>query len=112
MNGLKEKYPTMASTMAVIIFFPSTAREIMFIMKKEEQEHAEGSKKVWGDMVEIKMKGTVGSVNQAVREDGNPQSKRNISDTPEGMKHIFPGHELSEKQHDKAFHHTALETIP
>lgn len=37
MNGLKEKYPTVASTMVVIIFFPRTAREMMFIMKKRSR---------------------------------------------------------------------------
>lgn len=80
--------------------------------EKEEQEHAEGSKKVWGDMVEVKVERTIGGVNETVRENGNPQGKRDVADTPEGMQHIFSGHELSEKQHDKTFHHTALETIP
>ena len=80
--------------------------------EKEEQEYAEGSKKVWGDMVEVKVKRAVGGVNETVRENGNPQGKRDIADAPEGMQHIFPGHELSEEQHDKTFHHAALESIP
>ena len=80
--------------------------------EKEEQEHAEGSKKVWGDMIEVEVKGAVGGVNETVRENGNPQGKWDIADAPEGMQHIFSCHELSEEQHDKTFHHAALESIP
>lgn len=80
--------------------------------KKEEQEYTESGEEVRREMVEVKVEGTVGGVNETVREDGNPQSKRDVADTPEGMQHIFSCHELSEEQHDKTFHHAALESIP
>lgn len=63
-------------------------------------------------MVEVKVERTVGGVNETVRENGNPQGKRDIADAPEWMQHIFPCHELSEEQQNKTFHHAALESIP
>ena len=80
--------------------------------KKEEQEYTESGEEVRREMVEVKVEGTVGGVNETVRENGNPQGKRNVADAPEWMQHVFSGHELSEEQHDKTFHHAALESIP
>ncbi len=80
--------------------------------EKEEQEYTESGEEVRREMVEVKVEGTVGGVNETVRENGNPQGKRDIADAPEGMQHIFSCHELSEEQHDKTFHHAALESIP
>lgn len=80
--------------------------------EKEEQEYTESGEEVRREMIEVEVKGAVGGVNQAVRENGNPQSERDVADAPEGMQHVFSGHELSEEQHDKTFHHAALESIP
>ncbi len=80
--------------------------------EKEEQEYTESGEEVRCEMVEVEVKGAVGGVNEAVRENGDPQGKRDIADAPEGMQHIFSCHELSEEQHDKTFHHAALESIP
>lgn len=80
--------------------------------EEEEQEHTECGEKIRCEMVEVEVKGAVGGVNEAVRENGDPQGERDVADAPEWMQHIFPCHELSEEQHNKTFHHAALESIP
>lgn len=80
--------------------------------EEEEQEYTESGEEVRREMVEVKVEGAVGGVNETVRENGDPQGERDVADAPEWMQHIFPCHELSEEQHNKTFHHAALESIP
>lgn len=80
--------------------------------EEQEEKNTESGEKIRGEMIKVRIVGTVQCMGDAVREYGNPEGKGNISNPPERMKHIFPGHELSEEQHDKTLHHTALETIP